>query len=109
MPAVALPIVPLVLSWRTFVRQGPRRVPGIALGSLTASYLWVVLVLAGAAVIAPHYTTARSYTINWNVLAVLMVIVVLAIIEKPLRWYHLLAGCGTLVLWLYLGLVGSVA
>ena len=106
--AFAIPMVPLVLGWRGFAKQGPRWLAGIALGIVTTSYLWVLGVLAGAPVIAPHYTTARAYTIDLNAGAALVAMVLLAIVEKPMRWYHVVAGCGVAVLWMYLAVVGSV-
>lgn len=104
----AVPLLPLVLGWRKFVGDGPRWPAGIGLAILTVSYLWVLGVLAGASVIAPHYTTARAYTIDLNAVGALAAIVLLAIVERPMRWYHLVAGCGVFVLWVYLGVVGSV-
>ena len=106
--AFAVPLVPLVLGWRSFVVQGPRWLAGIGLGILTVSYVWVLGVLAGASVIAPHYTNARAYTIDLNAAAALAAIVLLATVERPMRWYHLVAGGGVAVLWVYLAVVGAV-
>jgi branched-subunit amino acid transport protein len=105
--AFALPVIPLALAWRAFIQQRPGRLTTMALGILSASYVWVLAVLAGAPVIAPHYTAARSTIIDLNADAVL-VAVVLVVIGRRLLWKLLLAGFGVLVLWAYIGFVDSV-
>jgi hypothetical protein len=107
--AFAVPLVPLVLGWRGLVSQHARWQVGIALTILSLSYLWVLGVLAGASVIAPHYTSARTQVIEFNAGAALATMVVLGIVGRPMHWYHVVAGIGVFVLWAYLGVVGSVA
>jgi hypothetical protein len=104
--AFVLPAVPLVLGWRAIATHRPGAITAIANGILTASYIWAFAVVVGAPVIAPHYTTARDNTIELNAAAILIAII-LVIVGRRTRWQLLLAGSGTIVLWLYLGVVGS--
>jgi hypothetical protein len=104
--AFALPAVPLIRGWRAIAKHRPGAITTIANGIITASYICVVAVVVGAAVIAPHYTAARNHTIELNVAAILIAIIL--VVRSRSRRQPLLAGCGTIGLWLYLGVVGSV-
>ncbi len=105
--AFALPTVPLVLGWRAVILNRPGRITTSALGILTASYLWVVAIIVGVPVIAPHYTAARANLINLNLVAILIASI-LVLVGRRTRWQLLLAGCGTFVLWWYLAVIGTV-
>lgn len=96
-----------MLGWREVGKHRPGTTITLANAIITASYLWVVAVVAGAPVIAPHYSLARDKTIELNV-AALLIAIILVIIRRRGRSLFLLAGCGTIVLWCYLALVGSV-
>ena len=107
--AFGLPAVPLLLTWRAFIQDPPQPLTTTAIVVLSASYLWVLALLAGVPFLAPaHYTAARSNVIDGNSLAVLVAIV-LVVIGRRFRRQLLLAGFGVLFLWTYLGLVGSAA
>jgi hypothetical protein len=105
--AFALPAFPLVLAWRAFIQQRPGRLTTMGLGILSASYIWVLAVLAGAPVIAPHDTAARSTLIDLNA-DVVLVAVVLVVIGRRLRWKLLSAGFGVLVLWGYIAFLEAI-
>jgi hypothetical protein len=105
--AFALPAVPLIWSWREIATHHPGALITLVSAVITTSYLWVVAVVAGAPVIAPHYTPARDKTIELNV-AALLIGIILVVVRRRVRTQLLLAGCGTIVLWCYLALVGSV-
>jgi hypothetical protein len=105
--AFALPAPPLVLAWRAFLKQNHGRRATIALGILSLSYVWVVGVIAGLPVIAPHYTEARENIIDANAAGVL-VAVLLVVVSKQLRPQLLVAGPLIFVLWIYLAVIGSV-
>lgn len=79
----------------------------MALGILSASYIWILAVLAGAPVIPPHYSAARSTIIDLNASAA-SVAIVLVVMRRRFRWKLLSAGFGVLVLWAYLGFVESI-
>jgi hypothetical protein len=105
--AFAVPAVPLIWGWREIARHPPGAVTIFASAIITATYLWVVAVVVGAPVIAPHYTPARENAIELNVAAILIAII-LVIIRRRTRSQLVLAGIGTIALWCYLAFVGSV-
>jgi hypothetical protein len=105
--AFALPAVPLVRGWRAIAKDRPGAATTIANGIITTSYVWVVAVVLGAPVIAPHYAPARDHTIEANAVAILIAMI-LVVVGKGMRRHLLPAGCGTIALWLYLGVVGTV-
>ena len=106
--AFGIPIVPIVLGWRSLLRARADRATVILLTLVTASYLWILAVAAAAPVVAPHYSDLRFGTIYLNA-GVMFLSAVMALVRRPLRW-QLLSASGALVfLWSYVAVVSSVA
>src|SRR5262245_18449470 len=109
--AMAVPSVPLILAWRRVFRSTttrPRPVVRIALVASTASYLWLLAILAFGSVLAPDYSNLRFGTIYFN-LAAMSVAFWMAMSRGGLVRGPLVGGTASLVmLWLYLAAVSSV-
>ena len=105
--AFALPALPLILGWRVFLKHNPGVLATIALGILSLSYLWIVAVLVGLPVIAPHYTQARANVINANAAAVVLG-TILGGVAPEVRWSSLTGGPVVFMLWSYVAVIGSV-
>jgi hypothetical protein len=108
---IALPIVPLGLSWYRLLRPsagGATRFEHVVLLLATFSQTFLIVGLFSAAVLGSDYSDRRYATIFINLLPMLALTVAVVIAGRRLRWPLLVACAWITCSWGYVLAVSSV-